>query len=94
MRVQSLGREDPLEKEMPTHSSILSGQYHGERSVVGYRPWGCKESSVTEVTYGIAHYYPQCTDDEAETQKSKVTQPRCQLSGEIGIQTQILGVWS
>jgi len=24
MRVQSLGREDPLEKEMATHSSILA----------------------------------------------------------------------
>ena len=24
MQVQSLGREDPLEKEMATHSSILS----------------------------------------------------------------------
>ena len=24
MRVRSLGREDPLEKEMATHSSILS----------------------------------------------------------------------
>ena len=24
MRVQSLGREDPLEKEMETHSSILT----------------------------------------------------------------------
>ena len=25
-RVQSLGREDPLEKEMATHSGILSGE--------------------------------------------------------------------
>ena len=26
MQVQSLGREDPLEKEMATHSSILAGK--------------------------------------------------------------------
>ena len=61
---------------------------------MGYRPLGCKESGMTEVTYSIAHHHPQCTDDGAETQKSKVTWPRCQLSGEIGIQTQILEVWS
>ena len=23
---------------------------HGERSLVGYSPWGCKESDTTEVT--------------------------------------------
>ena len=27
--VQSLGREDPLEKEMATHSIILAGKTHG-----------------------------------------------------------------
>ena len=26
MRVRSLGQEDPLEKEMTTHSSILAGR--------------------------------------------------------------------
>ena len=31
--VQSLGQEDPLEKEMATHSSILSGESHGQRSL-------------------------------------------------------------
>ena len=39
--VQSLGQEDPLEKEMATHSSILPGKSHGWRSLVGYSPWGC-----------------------------------------------------
>ena len=29
MWVQSLGREDPLEKEMATHSSILAWKSHG-----------------------------------------------------------------
>ena len=46
--VRSLGREDPLEKEMATHSSILPGESHGWRSLVGYRPWGHKESDTTE----------------------------------------------
>ena len=29
---QSLGQEDPLEKGMATHSSILPGKSHGQRS--------------------------------------------------------------
>ena len=29
--VQSLGQEDPLEKGMATHSSILPGEFHGQR---------------------------------------------------------------
>ena len=40
MRVQSLGREDPLEKEMATRTRILAWRTHGQRSLVGYSPWG------------------------------------------------------
>ena len=38
-RVRSLGQEDPLEKEMATHSSILGWEFHGQRSLTGYSPW-------------------------------------------------------
>ena len=37
-QVQSLGQEDPLEKGMTTHSSILPGECHGQRSLAGYSP--------------------------------------------------------
>ena len=38
-RVQSLGQEDPLEKEMATHSSIfLPGELCEQRSLEGYSP--------------------------------------------------------
>ena len=37
-----------LEKEMATHSSILAWRSHGQRSLVGYSPWGCRELHVTE----------------------------------------------
>ena len=48
-RVRSLGREDPLEKEMATHSYLfMPGKSHGLRSLVGYSPWGRKESDMTE----------------------------------------------
>ena len=46
-QVLSLGCKDPLEKEMVTHSSILAGKFHGQKSLVGYSPWGCKESDMT-----------------------------------------------
>ena len=56
-RDDPLGREDPLEKEMATHPVFLPGKLHGQRSLVGYSPWGHKESPMTErltlrVTYG------------------------------------------
>ena len=47
-QVQSLGQEDPLEKEMATHSVLLSEKSQGQRSLVGYSPWGHKESDRTE----------------------------------------------
>ena len=47
-QVRSLGREDPLEKEMATHSSTLAGESHGQGSLVGYSPQGRKESDTTE----------------------------------------------
>ena len=43
--VQSLGQEDPLEKEMAIHSGFLPGKYQGQRSWAGYR--GRKESDKT-----------------------------------------------
>ena len=38
-QVRSLGWEDSLEKEMATHSSILAGESHGQRTV--HRLAGC-----------------------------------------------------
>ena len=47
-QVQSLGREDLLEKEMTIIPVLLLGKSHGQRSLVGYSPCGCKESDTTE----------------------------------------------
>ena len=48
MRVQSLDQEDPLEEGMAVQSSILAWRIHRQRSLVGYSPWGHKESDTTE----------------------------------------------
>ena len=46
-QVPSLGQEDLLEKEMAT-SVFLPGKPHRLRILVGYSPWGRKESDMTE----------------------------------------------
>ena len=35
---------------MATHSVFLPEESHGQRSLVGYSPWGCKELDMTEHT--------------------------------------------
>ena len=47
-QVQSLHQEDPLEKEMEPTPVLLLGKFHGQRSLVSYSPWGCKELDTTE----------------------------------------------
>ena len=44
--VGGLGWEEPLEKDMATHFSILAWRIPMEK--VGYSPWGHKESDATE----------------------------------------------
>ena len=47
--VRSLGREDPLEKGIATHSSILAWRIPWTEEPGGLQcPWGRKESDMTE----------------------------------------------
>ena len=56
--VQSLGWEDPLEKGMayPPRYSCLENP-HGQRSLVGYSPWGHKESDPTQCSTFLFVYF-------------------------------------
>ena len=47
-QVESLDWKDPLEKEMTTHSSILTWRIPGQRSLADYSPWSHKESEMTD----------------------------------------------
>ena len=47
--VQSLGREDPQEKGIATHSSIWPGEFHGQRSLAGYSPQDWEELGMREL---------------------------------------------
>ena len=47
--VRSLAQEDPLEKEMATHTPVfLPGEFYGRRSLADYSPWARKELDTTE----------------------------------------------
>ena len=46
--VQSLGQEDPLEKEMAVHSSILAWEILRIEKPAGFSPQGHKESDMTK----------------------------------------------
>ena len=47
--VRSLGQEDPLEKKMATHSSILARKIPMDRGAwLGYSPWDHKELDTTK----------------------------------------------
>ena len=51
-QVRSLGWEDPLEKEMVTHSSILAWRIPWTEEPGGLQSMGCKESDATgRLTY-------------------------------------------
>ena len=71
-RVRSLGREDPLEKEMATHSSTLAWKIPWTEEPGRLHLWGRKESDTTEGLhflssftriYGMCVYVQGCGKD-------------------------------
>ena len=54
-QVQFLGQEDPLEKGIATHSSILAQRIPWTEEPGGYSPWVHKESDMTkQVTHFLS----------------------------------------
>ena len=45
-----LGWEDPLEEAWQPTPVFLPGESPGQRSLMGYSPWGRKELDTTEVS--------------------------------------------
>ena len=54
--VRSLGQKDPLEKEMATHSSTLAWKIPRTEEPGRLRPWGRKESGMTERLHFVSLY--------------------------------------
>ena len=46
--VDPWGRNIPWRREQLPTPVFLPGEFHGQRSLVGYSPWGCRESDTTE----------------------------------------------
>ena len=49
-QVRSLDQEEPPEKEMATHSSVLAWKIPLIEEPGGLQSWGCKELETTECT--------------------------------------------
>ena len=93
MRVQSLGREGPLEKEMATHSVFLPGKSHGERSLAGHS-LQCHQESDTTVrahtpTNVLLHIYLCKTGSEQQRAEKglgvPVAETRAPTAGRLGL---------
>ena len=65
--IRSLGQDDPLEKGMATHSSILAWRIPRMeepgrlQSMGSHSPWGCKESDMTERLH--FHFSLSCIEE-------------------------------
>ena len=46
--IPGLGRSPREGKGNPLRSVFLPGEFHGQRSLAGYSPWGRKESDTTD----------------------------------------------
>ena len=54
--IPGLGRSPGKGNGNPLQYSFLPGKFHGWKSLVGYSPWGCKESDTTEqLHWSVAH---------------------------------------
>ena len=58
--VRSLGQEDPLEKEMATHSSILAWRIPWTEELGGLQSVGHKESDTTKRLHFHFHFDEDC----------------------------------
>ena len=42
----------PWRRKWQLTPGFLPGEFHGQRSLTGYSPWGCKESNTTDTFTG------------------------------------------
>ena len=46
----------PWRRKWQSTPGLLPGKYHGQRSLVGYSPWGRKESDMTEQLHFLSFF--------------------------------------
>ena len=72
---------------MATHSSILAGKFHQQRSQAGYSPGGCKESDPTEHTQAHTEMIVEKWGTEDPVHKEATTGPVILEDGVISSHT-------
>ena len=55
--IPGLGRPPPRRRKWQPTPVFLPGKSHGQRSLVGYSPWGHKKSDVTEHMHTCTHTF-------------------------------------
>ena len=53
-------RKIPWSRKWQSASVLFPGKFHGQKSLAGYGPWGCKESDITEHTLTCYIIYNLC----------------------------------
>ena len=49
-RISRIGAKIPWRRTWKLTPIFWPGESHGQKSLAGYSPWGCKESDMTEAT--------------------------------------------
>ena len=62
-RVQSLSWEDPWRRERLTTPVFCPGEFHGQRSLAGYSPWGVIHHRGTLSSHHYSSFYTFCFVD-------------------------------
>ena len=75
-RIRSLGGEDPLEKDMAAHLSILAWRIHGQRSLAGYCLWSHEELDTTEHVCMCARAHTHTHTKRLQTQTTRLPTPQ------------------
>ena len=57
----------PWRREWLPTLVFLPGEFHGQRSLAGYSPWGCKKPDMTEwLTLSLSSNWTHCTEISRE----------------------------
>ena len=81
-RVQSLVGKIPWRRKWQPTPAFLPGQSHGCRDPVGYGPWGCKESDMTEQ---LTHFFSIGLTMSSSVDLELLSLPRVMLFGHIRV---------
>ena len=63
-------RKIPWRRKWQPTPVLLPGKFHAQRSLVGYSPWGCKKSDMTEWLHFTSLHFTLCKWEAKESWSS------------------------